>query len=719
MVTEDDLPYHEGLVKGVAVKIITTSTTGVKIQGSGVIYNTGSDFEYSYIFTALHCVWGKRTKVAINTDSNFTFEYDLTGKVKEIEIKFRFYGDDEIKIITLQPDCVIDDPRRDFAVLMVTREDLLKLHSDIPTIFLSRKTHQGKSRSLGYPKIRSEEEHHLLLESKYASNNKDTTEIEILSHLSGEDAMADISGYSGSGLFIDQKPVLHGLITRALDERLVGNRLTYRPFKRIPFENLIKERAQAIGKKLASVVFIDSHQSLKVESGGQVINFEKTTIKFKVGDGVRNVLINIPLAILRLNNDMRDDWFPDPLNFKDMLNAEFIYDRINYYNQSGGFSPEKALHFDIPKNGFTARYSMETTLLERVIYQGLVDNIAEDIDEHVTSPNVFSSRYNTNPKDKEYLFFNSIEQWKKFLHQTKMEMDDLHPVLVVADLTNFYENINIEHLAGKLQHYVINYLPVDTDKKEFYQNSIEMIRQLLVKWSSHSIKSGIPQNRDASAFLANTYLSDIDREMVRLGRQHQFTYHRYLDDIRMVCSNEYTARRALKILIRELRRFGLNVNSKKTFITSDARAYMPENDIKLDQINNLLRARRARDVQIAVHMTNSLFYEAIGTGNTEEAEIKNRKFSFCIERILRFARTPLLNRSIDFKPVVSYVVNELTNQPWATASFVRLLKSINPVEITAENWTSIKDVILDSQKNLYEWQTYHLWMLLAYHKHTD
>jgi len=50
------------------------------------------------------------------------------------------------------------------------------------------------------------------------------------------------------------------------------------------------------------------------------------------------------------------------------------------------------------------------------------------------------------------------------------------------------------------------------------RNAIATLDRLLTQWT-FSRDHGLPQNRDASAFLSNILLSFVDREMTRKGRR--------------------------------------------------------------------------------------------------------------------------------------------------------------------------------------------------------
>lgn len=691
---------HEHVLKSVAVRIKSGN-----VLGSGVIYNTSD--HVSYIFTALHCILGNRLK----DSSKLAYERDYKS-IGSIVIQYKYHDDDPFKEVTLSKEALIEHRERDFAILLITREQLQTLGADPHKIYIKKTATTGKFTSLGYPFATTDE--HMLLESNYKFSSKGMFTVSV-EQASGEDFKDQFEGYSGSGLFVERKPILNGIFTKVRNRVVFGGEVQIRKLELIPFDVLLSSKGN-----LPKIDFVDHQKSIEVTGDG-VINYEKIALHFQQSVGTKgNLSINLAKAINRLKRDMREDWFPDPLGYSDMLTQEHIYKILTEEE----YSPSKAQHFEIPKRGFTSRSSIETTLIDRVVYQALVDKIAEELDDRVVRKNVYSFRYNTNSRDGEYMFFHPIEQWKKFLHQVHNDLSDENPVLVVTDLTGFFESIVIDHLIGKLKHYVEYYLDSTAQKSEFH-GAIELLRIGLNKWSrSENIKIGIPQNRDASSFLANLYLSEVDDRMLTHGSSFGFTYYRYMDDIRMVCSNRYVARRAIKLLTEELRPFGQHLNSKKTqiiFKTDRAvKEYLPDSELVLEQIDSLIRSRRARDIQVAVPMTSKFLNNLIANANTDESDtIKNRKFSFCIERMQRFARAPYVSDSIDFSSLVEHISEQLLDQPWATASFTRFLRAIDSQYLSASIWQRISETVLDVNKNIYEWQSYLIWHLMAHHRYSN
>lgn len=413
--------------------------------------------------------------------------------------------------------------------------------------------------------------------------------------------------------------------------------------------------------------------------------------------------MDIPKAIKRVKMDIRDDWFQDPLKYEDILTPEYIVQKLD-----GNYSPGNALQIDIPKPGFTSRYSTEVNIIDRVAFQALIDLIADHYDE-LHSNHIYSHRLNRDRRDAKYFFKYAVEEWKKFLSDTSLELRN-GTVLLLADLSNFYENIGIEDLC-----HVLELLAPRDEREADFRACINLIKKLLGKWCERNTKRGIPQNRDASSFLANIFLHPVDDAMLKAGLR----YFRYMDDIRIVCQSKYEARKALKKLITELRKKGLNVNSKKTQILDYNNALdrkeielsLSQGDRKIQQIEGFLRSRNARDIQIAVPMLREKILGLIANNNTLD-----REFRFCVNRLETMARNKALAERIDFAPINDRVIVELVEQPWSTDMFARYLES---ARLQSVDLDKLNEILLDDDRCIYEWQSFYLWSLLTRYKHKN
>ncbi|MCF8275283.1 MAG: RNA-directed DNA polymerase [Flavobacteriales bacterium] len=426
---------------------------------------------------------------------------------------------------------------------------------------------------------------------------------------------------------------------------------------------------------------------------------------------IGGITYNLEISLKRLKQDLRDDWFPDFLDFKDLFdNKDFFLNQLKKYTGTNDlYEPGNSLHFDIPKPGFTVRYSSETNIVDRLMYQACVDKLGPELDS-IHSESIYSHRIDTDRGEK-YFFRYPVEEWNKFLTDAKIELDkNENEVLLITDLSNYYESISIKDLITTLD-FQIDSLIKNKDKNKELKKVSSQIKKLLDRWCEPNTKRGIPQNRDASSFLSNIFLNPVDDSMLKSG----YKYFRYMDDIRVVCKNKFEARKALKLLVSELRKKGLNVNSKKTEIldlnNGSQRLLINEalqkNDKQIEQIENLLKSRQARGVQIAIPMLRKKTISLIENGVTLE-----RHFRFCVNRLERLVRIPEIRNKIDIDDITDAVINQLIDQPWSTDSFARYLIS---TPLSDYHLQRIASLLLDDEKNIYEWQEYHIWRILINH----
>ncbi len=144
--------------------------------------------------------------------------------------------------------------------------------------------------------------------------------------------------------------------------------------------------------------------------------------------------LELSLAIKRVKKDFRDEWFADPLNYDDVLKTSHV--REYFANTPAAINGEEAEQFNLPKHGFTLRYSLETSIYDKVLYQALIDKLIVEYDA-LLSPRVLSHRLSSSPKSV-YIFKHGIEAWKRHLTAVKAELTGTRKVLLVTDIQNYY-----------------------------------------------------------------------------------------------------------------------------------------------------------------------------------------------------------------------------------------------------------------------------------------
>ena len=412
----------------------------------------------------------------------------------------------------------------------------------------------------------------------------------------------------------------------------------------------------------------------------------------------------------QLRRDLRDDWFPDPLLFEDMLeagNINFVLTR-NFQSNDGIFLPESRTLLNIPKSNFTLRYGLEISLAERALYHALTMRLVPYYDPLIPW-NVFSHRESIDPK-KRYLFRRAIPAWQDF---TGVVNDTLStsPVLLSTDLVNYFENINLVRLRGILIGSLAEIDATSNEKSEI-RTHIDKLFEYLKSWC-YSEAAGLPQNRDASSFLANVYMLPVDRTMLEKG----YRYFRYMDDIKIACDNEHHARRALKVLSLELRKLGLSVNGGKTAIVQAddheaIRLCLDSGGSDLQQIDSIWQTRSLNPIRRSFPLLSELTKRELRNG-----EVGSRTFRYCIRRLEVLARCPEFEVPDEyFSDITPFVVEALSQHPAATDELARYIRA---VPTTTENLECVSEILRDETRNYYTWQNYRLWVLLVQKEYRD
>lgn len=421
--------------------------------------------------------------------------------------------------------------------------------------------------------------------------------------------------------------------------------------------------------------------------------------------------VNLALVLQHLRQDMRDDWYFDALQYNDLFKSQDTCVDIvasSFSEGHGLYVADKPTVRGIPKKGFSERYALETDFFDRFIYQAAVTYLIPFIDP-MLSNRVLSYRYEKYPLDKKYLFKNKIERWNTFEGMTYTFRKD-GSFLAVTDLSNFFEGISSERVCDKMLSFVSD-INCSGKQKRHIRAAIECLRVNLKKWSFQS-GVGLPQNRDASSFLSNVMLHDVDEAMVATG----YDYFRYVDDIRIICSSEAEARKSLRALTRELRKFGFSLNPTKTKIlgpgscSSDIEDTFTALDTCISAINNMWKSRSRRVVIRSAKYIVDIVSSRIAEGNTQ-----SRVFRFAVNRLSQLIRAGLIEFDNEHvQELRENLVGSLYDNAVSTDQYCRILVAVDPNGTTCK---PIADYLLDESKSIHDWQNYNLWLFLARHKY--
>jgi len=409
----------------------------------------------------------------------------------------------------------------------------------------------------------------------------------------------------------------------------------------------------------------------------------------------------------QLRGDMKDDWFVDPVRFQDMMDGKLVDKLIahNYDHNDGKYEALERDLFNIPKSNFTLRYALETGLPDRLLFHTLTAELVPLYDP-LLGPTIYSHRYDHTAKTHKYLFKKGVGAWNDFIGSVKSALAP-GKFLLSTDLTNYYEHIELTRLKAQLIH-MLPELKVESDEKGRARVLIDLLFSSLPKWTFNE-KRGLPQNRDASSFLGNIYMVPVDQAMAKYG--YGKAYFRYMDDIKIVCDSRWEARLALKRLILALRDQELSVNAKKTVIAdandeksiSDCLQHVSET---ITYIDSVWKTNSPAQILPVLPMLRDYMLELM-----EKGDYESKAFRFCINRLYTLCLCPTLSIPAQYlDPITPRIIAGLDAMP---ASTDQLCKFLRAAPVADDHLTLIAEFLEDPARCIYNWQNFHLWILLT------
>lgn len=662
---------------------ICVSVCGVPAIGSGVVYVTPNYCDYNYVLTAKHI---------FQEDSTAELEFD---EILKIEI-FRSEKDEFKSLQYIKKNDIKNHLipfEDDFAIIII------KKNEDFPfrPILVTDKLTNEDIEFFSWATFTANES-----ELQKFNFKRDDPEVkrfistDVLTHKS-------LPGMSGAGMFINNKNILHGIICKYPNENFEKATIDC---TNISFADINKKL------KLLKRVELDTVTSEhKREVNSSIIDIHQSYIN--------NVCLNIELARKRLKTDIEDDWYHDPLKYIDLLNQDYLFKQLEDYFETNDYKASLAEEFYVPKKKLTLRQGLISPFIDRLMYMATVGVLAERLDKSMI-PNVYSARYNRYSENQ--LIINGVEQWKKMKYKLakcvnlKNEKDEyIYGCVIEIDLLNFYDNISKKLLNEKI---------VRVCETQNEKNAAKLLNEILLKISKKDI--GLPQNSDASSLLASFYLNQIDVFM-----EHQISsYYRFMDDIRIFCSNKYEARKILQTLEYELRRCNLSVNSQKTEIftltenkSSNSGEKSREDyeklfDLELSKISKLRKSENYAYLNDAFHLSVKLLENNLNDIDLNEADDTARKLNYALNTISLLGRKNinLYSENSQFKNSILIALKSLTDKPWITSQVCKVLNLLSSDEIKNDYLKYLEIIVLDEKYNTYSFQTYQIWLLFAKHK---
>jgi len=412
-----------------------------------------------------------------------------------------------------------------------------------------------------------------------------------------------------------------------------------------------------------------------------------------------------------LRHDITNDWFPDPLGYLDLLDPDRLAELLDQRNRRHRGLPvaSKVRIMNVPKTKGTLRYSAEFAFLDRAIYHGLVDFIASEFDD-LLSPVVFGHRVERHDsRSTKHLFRPGVEMWSSFRHYVRLCSEGKY--VVCTDIQGFYENLRFADIQASLQEGIAKIIAPERRIAEL-AHAISLLTSLLPHWM-FSKTQGLPQNIDASAFIANQAIRRVDEAMLRL----EYTYCRYMDDIRIVCNSSHECRKAIQQLSEHLRPLNLGLNASKTEILRPGTKEHKEkallgDDNKIRDIANMWRSKSIAIREKAIPHLLALAADELDPKRQREGRplASERQFRFALTRISQIANCPDVGVSPEtWRPIVRRLAVSMFREPATTQDIADALKAM---PVSARTLDRIESALLCDRFFLYDWQRHTISLFL-------
>lgn len=403
------------------------------------------------------------------------------------------------------------------------------------------------------------------------------------------------------------------------------------------------------------------------------------------------------------------------------------------------YKPKSLRTIRVPKTSYTTRPGSVPEIEDRIYYQYLVDEIAEEIEEKlvpVEEKVVHSYRYNNRTSTD--MFLKGRASYTTFEERTN-EISKQFEYTIVTDVSSYFERIYHHELENTLRG-----LGATT-------SLVESLCDLLRKWRKGNSYS-IPQGIWPSDYLGNIYLDPVDKFMMRKG----YVYCRFVDDIRIGVNSYLEAQSVLLLLEEKLASLGLTLNDAKTKIipSSQIEEVLFPHKQRIEEIKDEVKQKYkfssnpyddsyeeedSEDEDVDLTSARELFREQLNLEYPIPSITR-----FCLKHLKNFQDEEILedvinnlDRLVVVTPqvvnylyrvykatdeqgkeyisgsVASFVKDELTNYDWQIMWFLQLMSKFRSIGSPEVN--SIREHIMNTNKDIHDAVLINALLLLGKH----
>lgn len=398
---------------------IDVRVAGSDSEASGFVYRTKPSCDYDYVFTVKHAFQEGEEKPNVKKLSRLTLRYGSDSKSR-IEL----YDRHDLN------SCLYFVEDLDMTIIRVKKQ----LTPKVKRIAVKNASDTHKDNEMcAHAFITIHRDESTLLNCEWKEKELGILRVDDI------ETIERYGGASGSGIYSKDEPYLIGLLS--------GYRLPEFEQKELL---MVKPDWGKVNEELHAIKWARLNtgkaQLTTISEDREVIDIRELE--------VNGAVLDMEKAIKRMQHDLVDDWYFDPLRYIDMCNTDFVLD---YFSRSGHREDYKSNQMEVfylPKKSFVLRKAMVGTFMDRLLYMAAVGQIGRLIDGHL-SRYVFSARYNTNSQ-KTGLIVQGVEQWTKMNYLISDWVTGLQDgCLVKLDLLNYYDTINKNTLVRLLNEIAV------------------------------------------------------------------------------------------------------------------------------------------------------------------------------------------------------------------------------------------------------------------------
>ena len=250
----------------------------------------------------------------------------------------------------------------------------------------------------------------------------------------------------------------------------------------------------------------------------------------------------------------------------------------------------------------------------------------------------FSSRsfgYKFNPSFRHNnIFENWLKQWnmyKRELETLIYSKDFKHYYILKLDIKSYYDTINLQKLQIELNYEIeqsFNSEIIDKNEQKIFLNIINNLIAFSKKMTNDKEK-GLPQGPAYARYLAEIYLTSLDRAIEKIIEPKNGYYYRYVDDMFIILPRKEDINDIEQTIIEHLDTKYLTINPNKTYkgmINTFRGAFDEYIDNTKYFIDNIDKYQYLR-TKTMIHKASSKLLELVEQKN-EEINDKNLTFFF-------------------------------------------------------------------------------------------